>query len=168
MVNEFQQYARLPRARPITMDLDKVLKEFLQMYSGDKRIKYESQTPDKMLFKFDKDQVLQVLHNLLQNAQDAISNQCAGIIKIRTSVTTHKKKEQIILSIEDNGPGIREEILSKVFDPYTTTKAKGTGLGLPIVKKIIQENNAVITLNNKNRGNGVVVQLLFDRIAFKV
>ena len=87
------------------------------------------------------------------------------MIKIKASVTTRKKKEQIILSIEDNGPGIREEILSKVFDPYTTTKAKGTGLGLPIVKKIIQENNAVIALNNKNLGNGVVVQLLFDRIA---
>ena len=55
--------------------------------------------------------------------------------------------------------------MSKVFDPYTTTKAKGTGLGLPIVRKIIQENNAGITLNNKNRGDGVVVQLLFDRIA---
>ena len=54
MVNEFQQYARLPRARPITMDLDKVLREFLQMYSGDKRIKYEGQTPDSMFFKFDK------------------------------------------------------------------------------------------------------------------
>ena len=165
MVNEFQQYARLPKARPINMDLDKVLREFLQMYSGDKRIKYEKETPDTLFFKFDKDQMLQVLHNLLQNAQDAINNQSAGIIKIKASVTTHKKKEQIILSIEDNGPGIREEILSKVFDPYTTTKAKGTGLGLPIVKKIIQENNAVITLNNKNQGNGVVVQLLFDRIA---
>ena len=165
MVNEFQQYARLPKARPTNMDLDKVLREFLQMYSGDKRIKYAKDTSDTLFFKFDKDQMLQVLHNLLQNAQDAISSQSAGIIKIQASTITHKKNEQIILSIEDNGPGIREEILPKVFDPYTTTKAKGTGLGLPIVKKIIQENKAVITLNNKNQGNGVVVQLLFDRIA---
>ena len=165
MVNEFQQYARLPKANPISMDLDQVLREFLQMYSGDKRIKYEKETSDPLLFKFDKDQMLQVLHNLLQNAQDAINNQSAGIIKIKASTIIHEKKEQIILSIEDNGPGIREEILSKVFDPYTTTKAKGTGLGLPIVKKIIQENRAGITLNNKNQGNGVVVQLLFDRIA---
>ena len=168
MVNEFQQYARLPKARPFNMDLDRVLREFLQMYSSDKRIKYEKETSNTLLFKFDKDQMLQVLHNLLQNAQDAINNQPAGMLKIKASVTTRKKKEQIILSIEDNGPGIREEILSKVFDPYTTTKAKGTGLGLPIVKKIIHENNAVITLNNKNLGNGVVVQLLFDRIAEKV
>ena len=80
MVNEFQQYARLPKARPTNMDLDKVLKEFLQMYSGDKRIKYEKETPDTLLFKFDKDQMLQVLHNLLQNAQDAINNQSVGII----------------------------------------------------------------------------------------
>ena len=165
MVNEFQQYARLPKANPISMDLDQVLREFLQMYSGDKRIKYEKETSDPLLFKFDKDQMLQVLHNLLQNAQDAINNQSAGIIKIKASTIIHEKKEQIILSIEDNGPGIREEILSRVFDPYTTTKAKGTGLGLPIVKKIIQENRAGITLNNKNQGNGVVVQLLFDRIA---
>ena len=165
MVNEFQQYARLPKARPINMDLDKVLREFLQMYSGDKRIKYEKESLGTLFFKFDKDQMLQVLHNLLQNAQDAISNQSAGIIKIKASTSNDEKKEQIVLSIEDNGPGIREEILSKVFDPYTTTKAKGTGLGLPIVKKIIQENKAGITLNNKNQGNGVVVQLLFDRIA---
>ena len=135
------------------------------MYSSDKRIKYTKETPDTLFFKFDKDQMLQVLHNLLQNAQDAINNQSTGIIRIKASKTTHKKKEQILLSIEDNGPGIREEILPKVFDPYTTTKAKGTGLGLPIVRKIIQENNAGITLNNKNPGNGVVVQLLFDRTA---
>ena len=64
MVNEFQQYARLPKARPINMDLDKVLKEFLQMYSSDKRIKYEKETSDTLFFKFDKDQMLQVLHNL--------------------------------------------------------------------------------------------------------
>ncbi len=165
MVNEFQQYARLPKARPTNMDLDKVLREFLQMYSSDKRIKYEKETLDTLFFKFDNDQMLQVLHNLLQNAQDAINNQSAGIIQIKVSTIINKKKDQIILSIEDNGPGIREEILSKVFDPYTTTKAKGTGLGLPIVKKIIQENKAGITLNNKNQGNGVVVQLLFDRIA---
>ena len=53
------------------------------MYSGDKRIKYEKETPDTLFFEFDKDQMLQVLHNLLQNAQDAINNQSAGMIKIK-------------------------------------------------------------------------------------
>ena len=90
-------------------------------------LKYEKETPDTLFFMFDKDQMLQVLHNLLQNAQDAINNQPAGIIKIKASRTTHKKKERIILSIEDNGPWIREEILSKFLNQYTTTKAKGTG-----------------------------------------
>tara|TARA_B100000963_G_scaffold361499_1_gene397249 strand:+ start:1910 stop:4057 length:2148 start_codon:yes stop_codon:yes gene_type:complete len=168
MVNEFQQYARLPKARPAQMDLDDVLREFLQMYSGDKRIKYERENGDTLLFNFDKDQMLQVLHNLLQNAQDAINNNPRGLIKIKTLSVKIKDQQKIQLSIEDNGPGIDQEILSRVFDPYTTTKAKGTGLGLPIVKKIIQENKATIILNNKNPNNGVVVHLLFDRITEKV
>ena len=87
------------------------------MYSGDKRIKYEKETSDTLSFKFDKDQMLQVLHNLLQNAQDAINNQSEGIIKIKASTITHKKRERIILSIEDNGPGIKEEILSRCSTP---------------------------------------------------
>ncbi len=168
MVNEFQQYARLPKARPAQMDLDDVLREFLQMYSGDKRIKYERENGDTLLFNFDKDQMLQVLHNLLQNAQDAINNNPRGLIKIKTLSVKIEDQQKIQLSIEDNGPGIDQEILSRVFDPYTTTKAKGTGLGLPIVKKIIQENKATIILNNKNPNNGVVVHLLFDRITEKV
>ena len=168
MVNEFQQYARLPKARPAQMDLDDVLREFLQMYSGDKRINYERENGDTLLFNFDKDQMLQVLHNLLQNAQDAINNNPRGLIKIKTLSVKIKDQQKIQLSIEDNGPGIDQEILSRVFDPYTTTKAKGTGLGLPIVKKIIQENKATIILNNKNPNNGVVVHLLFDRITEKV
>ncbi len=168
MVNEFQQYARLPKARPALMDLDDVLREFLQMYSGDKRINYERENGDTLLFNFDKDQMLQVLHNLLQNAQDAINNNPRGLIKIKTLSVKIEDQQKIQLSIEDNGPGIDQEILSRVFDPYTTTKAKGTGLGLPIVKKIIQENKATIILNNKNPNNGVVVHLLFDRITEKV
>ncbi len=168
MVNEFQQYARLPKARPAQMDLDDVLREFLQMYSGDKRINYERENGDTLLFNFDKDQMLQVLHNLLQNAQDAINNNPRGLIKIKTLSVKIEDQQKIQLSIEDNGPGIDQEILSRVFDPYTTTKAKGTGLGLPIVKKIIQENKATIILNNKNPNNGVVVHLLFDRITEKV
>ena len=169
MVDEFQQYARLPSARPVRLNINALLNEFLQMYSGDPRIKYHSPDDTNSLFlEFDKDQMLQVLHNLLQNAQDAINGKENGFICIKICTTNIKGTDRLQLCIEDNGPGITSDVLSRVFDPYTTTKAKGTGLGLAIVKKIIKENKAEISLTNrknvKSKNTGVIVTLLFDRI----
>ena len=157
MVDEFQQYARLPSANPVTIKLDEILIEFLQMYSSDGRIKFLNKLQGiNSLVEFDRDQLLQVLHNLLQNAQDAIMDKSDGKIMIICETIEKKPNPRVSLVIEDNGLGINESILPKIFEPYTTTKFKGTGLGLAIVKKIVKENNAQISLNNKKDESGKI------------
>ena len=157
MVDEFQQYARLPSANPVTIKLDEILIEFLQMYSSDGRIKFLNKLQGiNSLVEFDRDQLLQVLHNLLQNAQDAIMDKSDGKIMIICETIEKKPNPRVSLVIEDNGLGINESILPKIFEPYTTTKFQGTGLGLAIVKKIVKENNAQISLNNKKDESGKI------------
>jgi len=85
-----------------------------------------------------------VMHNLLQNAQDAL----VGRADPQIEVETERAGNQACLRISDNGCGFPEAIMVRVFEPYVTTKPKGTGLGLAIVKKIIDEHNGAIRVEN--------------------
>jgi nitrogen fixation/metabolism regulation signal transduction histidine kinase len=94
--------------------------------------------------KGDSAQLRQVLHNLLQNAQDALVDVREPTIEVKTE----KVHGGVQLSVRDNGCGFSDEIKTRVFEPYVTTKPKGTGLGLPIVKKIIEEHEGLIHIEN--------------------
>ena len=107
--------------------------------------------------KVDRDQLVQVVHNLIQNAQDAIGDASNGEIKVTCKSIKENSINKIRFSVEDNGVGIPDNLLSKVFEPYITTKSKGTGLGLAIVKKIVEENNSEISLVNKRNKKGHVM-----------
>ena len=172
MIDEFQNYARLPTAQPINVFLDEVLMEILPLYSSEFRIDFINLCEkNQALVKVDRDQLVQVVHNLIQNAQDAIENNPDGEIKIVCKLIKLNSTSKVRLSIEDNGSGIKEDLLPKVFEPYITTKSKGTGLGLAIVKKIVEENEAEITLMNKvnKRGQpiGAVATIDFNNYFFK-
>jgi C4-dicarboxylate-specific signal transduction histidine kinase len=86
----------------------------------------------------------QVIHNLLQNAQDALAGKPDGRIGIRTEAA----EGSVRLAVMDNGPGFSEPMMARMFEPYATTKPKGTGLGLPIVKKIVEELKGSIRVEN--------------------
>jgi len=94
----------------------------------------------------------QVIHNLLQNAQDALAGKPDGRIGIRTEAA----KDGIKLAVADNGPGFPEQMMVRMFEPYATTKPKGTGLGLPIVKKIVEELRGGIRVENLPGGGACV------------
>jgi nitrogen fixation/metabolism regulation signal transduction histidine kinase len=95
----------------------------------------------------------QVLHNLLQNAQDALEGRPNPAIVV-SSMT---QKDKVKLSVIDNGEGFPLEIMSRVFEPYMTTKRHGTGLGLSIVKKIIEEHRGNIKIENLEQGGACVI-----------
>jgi nitrogen fixation/metabolism regulation signal transduction histidine kinase len=86
----------------------------------------------------------QVIHNLLQNAQDTLTDITEPTITVRTEVL----QGSVSLSVSDNGGGFPDEVRARAFEPYVTTKPKGTGLGLPIVKKIVEEHNGTIQIEN--------------------
>jgi len=148
MVDDFRDYARLPAPELTALDLNALILEVLALYdhsSAPIRTHLESDLP---WVAGDTNQLRQVIHNLLRNGEDALENIEGGEIFIQTEV----ENNVVLLQIEDNGGGFPTEMLPRVFEPYITTKSRGTGLGLPIVKKIIDEHHGEIIISNKSEG----------------
>lgn len=99
--------------------------------------------PDLPQTKFDKAQMKQVLINLIKNAWEAIPD------KGRVAVSTARKNSGILISIEDSGAGISQEMLKKIFSPFFTTKDQGTGLGLAVIYRIVQDHQGEITVSSE-------------------
>lgn len=153
MVNEFRDYARTPELEFYQIDLNRLIREVLALYqtttthpeNGTSCPQIEMQlAADIPPIKGDPTRLRQVLHNLLQNSQDALGT----ISDPRIWVRTESSKNNILLSITDNGIGLSESVEANIFEPYITTKPKGTGLGLPIVKKIVDEHSGTILVKN--------------------
>lgn len=159
MVNEFSEYARAPKLNLELTDINKLIKEITHLFenSGIKiTTKLSKAMPE---IKIDINMMRQVLINLIQNAQDAMAKNTK---QSTIQISTNKLKNDLVLSIQDNGPGFSVDILKKAFEPYVTTKLHGTGLGLAIVKKIVEEHDGVITIeNNKGSGANINIQLPF-------
>jgi nitrogen fixation/metabolism regulation signal transduction histidine kinase len=105
----------------------------------------------------DEQQLRQVIHNLLQNAQDACEARGPGLSTARVRVRTEwrAQRQRVRLTVTDTGPGFAPNILQRAFEPYVTTKAKGTGLGLAVVKKIADEHGARIDMANVQEGGDI-------------
>ena len=156
LVNEFRDYARLPAAELKPVDLNALVGDVLQLYAreGGERIDAASGVPIRMELDpecprilGDAHQLRQVIHNLLQNAQDATESSAKREVTIRTQWNGPARRARLI--VQDSGAGFPEHILKRAFEPYVTTKAKGTGLGLAVVKKIADEHGARIDLKNR-------------------
>jgi nitrogen fixation/metabolism regulation signal transduction histidine kinase len=161
LVNEFRDYARLPAAELKPVDLNALVADVLHLYEreGDAtagsahvpvRMQLDAASP-KVLG--DAQQLRQVIHNLLQNAQDASEGREGREVLVRTQWNETAKRVRLV--VQDSGPGFPEHILKRAFEPYVTTKPKGTGLGLAVVKKIADEHGARIDLKNRTE-NGVI------------
>ncbi|MDD5333403.1 MAG: ATP-binding protein [Rhodoferax sp.] len=153
LVNEFRDYARLPAAELKPIDLNLLVSEVLQLYASE-----TSQVPVQMELDprcprvmGDPQQLRQVLHNLLQNAQDATETAGHGSQAHSVTVKTQwlETSGRVRLSVLDCGSGFPEHILKRAFEPYVTTKAKGTGLGLAVVKKIADEHGTRVDIANR-------------------
>lgn len=145
MVNEFSEYARAPAPKLAPLDLNLLVKEVTVLYEADAQSTAHPVQVDlcagACMIKGDTTMLRQVIHNLLQNAQDASPS---GQVKIKTMIDqTHA-----VLCVEDEGGGFPAEILPHAFEPYMTTKTHGTGLGLAVVKKIVDEHAGVIRVEN--------------------
>ena len=151
LVNEFRDYARLPAAHLLPVDLNALITDILQLYEADNAIVpiVAELDPECLPVLADAEQLRQIIHNLLQNAQDAQeqTGRCQQAVTIQTQ--WRPATQRVRLSINDNGPGFPEHILQRAFEPYVTTKAKGTGLGLAVVKKIADEHGARISISNR-------------------
>ncbi|WP_256924435.1 ATP-binding protein [Hydrogenophaga sp. IBVHS2] len=162
LVNEFRDYARLPAAQLVPVDLNALLRDILALYDHAAvpvRLELADDLPMAMA---DAQQVRQIVHNLVQNAQDAMTAQPGAEVLLRTRRSD--SGQWVRLSVLDQGPGFAEHILKRAFEPYVTTKSKGTGLGLAVVKKIMDEHGGRVDLSNRlveGRITGAQVSLSF-------
>jgi nitrogen fixation/metabolism regulation signal transduction histidine kinase len=158
LVNEFRDYARLPSAQLKALDLNALVGEVLALYGqAQEQGHLAAQLADGLpLIMGDATQLRQVVHNLVQNALDAVAEQPAGLVRVTTSVARDESGQlrAVRLTIIDNGPGFAENVLQRAFEPYITTKSKGTGLGLAVVKKIADEHRATVRIANLRDGGG--------------
>jgi len=144
MVDAFRLYARTPELRLEALDLNHLVREVLALYEPHGRgivLELEDGLPAVM---GDSARLTQVIHNLMRNAEQAVSE----VTRPRITVCTRRETNGVRLSVRDNGSGFRPDILARALEPYVTTKAKGTGLGLAIVKKIVEEHSGTLEIHN--------------------
>ncbi|MBB2927135.1 sensor histidine kinase [Paraburkholderia silvatlantica] len=177
MVDDFRDYARTPPAVLASLQLNELVSEVLTLYGaeeGKSAIKVE--LSDLPVIRGDATQLRQVIHNLLQNAQDAVADTQNPRVTLETRAVEYgdpdaqgRTRVAVRLTVSDNGPGFPARILTRAFEPYVTTKAKGTGLGLAMVKKIVDEHGARIDIRNRMRAGDVIegaqISILFLQLA---
>lgn len=173
MVNGFSEYARVPTASLAKLNINRLIKDVVTLYGNDSHVadastdvsRENSATINLKLavglpeILGDATMLRQVLHNLLQNAQDALKDKADGTITLETVQLASELK----LTVSDNGQGFPVDLMARAFEPYVTTKSHGTGLGLAIVKKIVEEHQGVIKIENlASGGASIVITLPLD------
>ena len=152
MVSDFANYARGPALKLSHLDVHKLIREVLGLYETNVILIVLKLDASPSEVNGDATRLRQVIHNLLQNAQDALQ----GVAQPQITLHTETQNREVHLCVEDNGAGFPESVLSRPFEPYMTTKAKGTGLGLAIVKKIVEEHGGHISIENIMSGGARV------------
>ncbi len=174
IVSEFSQFARLPRPALAPLDLDELVGGALSLYKGAVRVVSEL-AGDLPKVNADRDQLTQVIVNLLENARDAVasrgSDQSVGRITVRTRLRdsgTIGPAGVVELEVEDNGPGFDAAMRDKLFEPYYTTKTGGTGLGLAIVRRIVTDHGGRVTAASEpGSGARFTIELPASRASVK-
>ncbi|QWE22643.1 HAMP domain-containing protein [Polynucleobacter sp. AP-Jannik-300A-C4] len=173
MVNDFRDFAKTPSPQLKSVSINALIQEILGLYEGSPiKTQLDERIPNIM---GDPTQLRQIIHNLLQNAQDATleGEHQAEPVEVKTEIVPYGEvndvsQNAVRLTISDSGSGFPAKILARAFEPYVTTKSKGTGLGLAVVKKIVDDHGAKIEVRNRIRGDEVIgaqVSILFMNLA---
>lgn len=177
MVDDFRDYARTPPAVLANLQLNELVTEVLSLYGVEEgKSAITAELSALPVIRGDATQLRQVIHNLLQNAQDAVAEIANPRVVIETKTVEYgdpdaqgKVRVAVRLTVSDNGPGFPARILTRAFEPYVTTKARGTGLGLAMVKKIVDEHGARIDIRNRVKAGeaieGAQISILFLQLA---
>lgn len=148
MVNEFSQFASLPEAKPVPDNINQVIEEVAQLYQSGLpdsvalELDLDKKLPE---FPLDREQIKRVFTNLIDNAVAALNG--GGKVSVQTKYD--KKAHVINVEVVDDGAGVPESVRSRMFEPYTSTKEGGTGLGLTIVNQIVSDHNGYIRYNDR-------------------
>ena len=157
MVNAFSDYAQPVISRPKRLDINTLIRDITELHIAHlTRIRFLFDLADDLpQIMTDPAGIRQVLNNLIINASDALGDK-GGELKLSTRID-HAKDNLLVLELQDNGPGFPAKLLDRIFEPYVTTKTSGSGLGLPISRRIIEENSGTMRAANLPKGGAVVI-----------
>jgi len=159
IVGEFTQFARMPGPDRRAVDLNDVVGSALALYQGSVRVVREL-APSLPALEADRDQLTQVVLNLLENARDAVASRGSDQSVGRITVRTRTAAGAALLEVEDNGPGFDPALKERLFLPYFTTKESGTGLGLAIVRRIVTDHGGrIAAYSEPEKGARFVIEL---------
>ena len=152
MVEAFRNYARAPSLKLEKQDLNKIIEEVLLLYEAGACTFDAVFSNIPAVMYVDATAMRQVLHNIFKNAAEAAEEAAQPEVHIHTDNTDGK----ITLTVANNGKSFGKDMLANAFEPYVTDKPTGTGLGLPVVKKIVEEHGGRIALSNPAEGGACV------------
>jgi PAS domain S-box-containing protein len=156
MVNAFGDYARPPQLATRPIALHALVGEVLDLYENDQRLSLARQLADgEPRVRVDAVRLRQALHNLIKNALEAIGEAHKPQLQVATRVLHEDREAWVELSVADNGPGLPTDFGERWFEPYTSSKARGTGIGLAVVKKIAEEHGGSVRAENRAQGGAV-------------
>ena len=154
IANEFSNFARMPEPQKEPQDLVALIQNAVVVFQGNDKYQLEFKTEFKgKIISVDKDQMVQVLNNLIKNAIQSFQNRGHGTIKV--ILEENDQKSGVIISVVDDGCGIESENNKRVFIPRFTTKSSGSGIGLSLVKQIVENHGGVVSFSSKE-GEGSV------------
>jgi nitrogen fixation/metabolism regulation signal transduction histidine kinase len=159
MVNAFSSYARSPQIRLEPVNPNDLAREVVELYRYNRggtpvEAALDEQVPT---LELDAGRVRQVLHNLIKNGLEACEGRAGCAVSVRTRRVDEKGTHHVEIAVEDSGPGFTPEVLERVFEPYVTTKSRGTGIGLAIVKKIVEEHGGTVRAEARAEGGARVL-----------
>lgn len=149
IVDEFSHFARLPRPTLAELDLGATIAPLMALYSPHDGLRYDVRLASGVRARADKDQLAQVLVNLVKNAEEAMPEGGLVTVRVRAAETG------AILEVEDEGPGVPAELKDRLFEPYVTTKPQGSGLGLAIASRIAREHGGELSVHDAPRRGAV-------------
>lgn len=159
MVEAFRNYARSPSLKLEKQDLNVLVGDVLALYEAGPCRFVAELAGEPLMVAADTTAMRQVLHNIFKNAAEAAEEADMPEVRVKSEAG---KDGQIVLTVCDNGKGFGKEMLHNAFEPYVTDKPTGTGLGLPVVKKIIEEHGGRISLSNQDAG-GACVRIILPK-----
>ena len=165
LVNEFSNFARMPRPILKKISIIKSIKQSVDFIKMSSKNSINLNKNNKDIFiNGDEDQLNRVFINLIKNSEEAILEKSKKnpVFEGNIDIDIDDNNDYIVIRLTDNGPGITDA--KKAMTPYFTTKKTGTGLGLPIVIKIINEHSGNILIKNKSNGIGTVVKISLPKI----
>lgn len=158
IATEFSHFAKLPRPEYSAVELIAVIKHSCDLYNEDEHAKiYFEHHPETLEVRADKDQLIRIFGNLIKNAHQAIPDHREGKIEFSLTIDPHS----VTICVRDNGMGIPQDQLKKIFVPNFTTKSSGTGLGLAMVKEMVAGMGGQVWFETKqDEGTSFYIKLL--------